>query len=418
MFENLVREKINSEKKKVIGLFPVSRDNVRKSELSPFVKNFIFNETQEITENDFLDELIEKGVKLMFNYTIRPKWTMLNYVYGSMESKSDNELRHKLKVFTFYKFYPDTILNYLDEETHLYVSKGKVELLINDTNEVLYNKLTTDISGVKIKNFLLNVFKLKYENEADINLESAIPFSFIKIFLEDKDYNDLLEKFGIIPSLKENTLVSYKDIIKVLTDKYTAHETKHEEKTEEKTEEKIEPKEEVKTDAQSDDEVFEPIIIPEQPQEKIEKEKIEVELPKKEIKEEKTPKKEINYTKYDIYSDDLVKERDAKEKEEKEKESEEETEIFTESDENEIGDQYQIKRLFNEKELNTLRDKVYGGSKTAMRNSFRELAKSDSWKEASSHLKNLFNEQKVNIYNKQVVKFIDALQEHFNSKEK
>ncbi|MBX7044427.1 MAG: hypothetical protein K1X86_01205 [Ignavibacteria bacterium] len=414
MFENLVREKINSEKKKVTALFPVSRDNVRKSELSPFVKNFIFNETQEITENDFLDELIEKGVKLMFNYTIRPKWTMLNYVYGSMESKSDNELRHKLKVFTFYKFYPDTILNYLDEETHLYVSKGKVELLINDTNEVLYNKLTTDISGVKIKNFLLNVFKLKYENEADINLESAIPFSFIKIFLEDKDYNDLLEKFDIIPSLKENTLVSYKDIIKVLTDKYTAHETKHEEKTEEK----IEPKEEVKTDAQSDDEVFEPIIIPEQPQEKIEKEKIEVELPKKEIKEEKTSKKEINYTKYDIYSDDLVKERDAKEKEEKEKESEEETEIFTESDENEIGDQYQIKRLFNEKELNTLRDKVYGGSKTAMRNSFRELAKSDSWKEASSHLKNLFNEQKVNIYNKQVVKFIDALQEHFNSKEK
>ncbi|MBS1513531.1 MAG: hypothetical protein JSS63_00765 [Bacteroidetes bacterium] len=414
MFENLVREKINSEKKKVIGLFPVSRDNVRKSELSPFVKNFIFNETQEITENDFLDELIEKGVKLMFNYTIRPKWTMLNYVYGSMESKSDNELRHKLKVFTFYKFYPDTILNYLDEETHLYVSKGKVELLINDTNEVLYNKLTTDISGVKIKNFLLNVFKLKYENEADINLESAIPFSFIKIFLEDKDYNDLLEKFDIISSLKENTLVSYKDIIKVLTDKYTTHETKHEEKTEEK----IEHNEEVKTDAQSDDEVFEPIIIPEQPQEKIEKEKIEVELPKKEIKEEKTPKKEINYTKYDIYSDDLVKERDAKEKEEKEKESEEETEIFTESDENEIGDQYQIKRLFNEKELNTLRDKVYGGSKTAMRNSFRELAKSDSWKEASSHLKNLFNEQKVNIYNKQVVKFIDALQEHFNSKEK
>jgi len=413
MFENLVKEKINSEKKKVIGLFPVSRDIVRKSELSPFVKNFIFNETQEITENDFLDELIEKGVKLMFNYTIRPKWTLLNYVYGSMESKSDNELRHKLKVFTFYKFYPDTIINYIDEETHLYVSKNKVELLLNDTNEVLYNKLTTDISGVKIKNFLLNVFKLKYENEADINLESAIPFSFIKIFLEDKGYDDLLEKFDVISNLKENTLVSYKDIIKVLTDKYTAHETKHEEKPDEKIYEQTENKEEATTDAQSNDEVFEPIIIPEHREEKI-----EVELPKKEAKEKKPAKKEINYSKYDIYSDDLVKERDAKEKEEKEKELEEETEIFAEAEDNELGDQYQIKRLFNEKELNSLRDKVYGGSKTAMRNSFRELAKAGSWKDASNHIKNLFNEQKVNIYNKQVVKFIDALQEHFNSKEK
>lgn len=409
MFENLVKEKISSEKKKVLGLFPVSRDKVRKSELSPFVKNFIFNETQEITENDFLDELIEKGVKLMFNYTIRPKWTLLNYVYGGIESKSDNELRHKLRVFTFYKFYPDTILNYLDEETHLYVSKSKVELLINDTNEVLYNKLTTDISGVKIKNFLLNVFKLKYENEADINLESAIPFSFIKIFLEDKCYGNLLGKFEIIPNLKENTLVSYKDIIKVLTDKYTVHEIKHNEKAEEK----IEPKEEIKTDAEASGKVFEPIIIPEQP-----KEKIEAELPKKETKEEKPVKKEINYSKYDIYSDDLVKERDAKEKEEKEKELEEETEIFAEAEDTELGDQYQIKRLFTEKELGVLRDKIYGGSKTAMRNSFRELAGAVSWKNAAYHLKNLFNEQKVNIYNKQVVKFIDALQEHFNSKEK
>ncbi len=137
MFESLVKEKINLEKSKIRLLSPVSREAIRKSELSPFIKNFIFNETQEITESDYLDELIEKGVKLQFNFTIRPKWTLLNYVYGSIESKSDNEIRHKLKVFTFYKFYPDTILNYLDEERHLYVSKNKVELLLNDVCVIL-----------------------------------------------------------------------------------------------------------------------------------------------------------------------------------------------------------------------------------------------------------------------------------------
>ncbi len=416
MFENLVKEKTNLEKNKIRLLSPVSRNSVAKSELSPFIKNFIFNETQEITESDYLDELIEKGVKLYFNFSIRPKWTLLNYVYGSIESKSDNEVRHRLRVFTFYKFYPDTILNYLDEETHLYVSKSKVELLLNDTNEVLYNKLSNEISGVKIKNFLINIFKLKYENESEINLESKIPFSFIKIFLEDKGYDDLLKKFDIISNIKESTLISYKDIIKVFTDKYTIHEVKHESKIEEIKEEK---------NTEKIDDAFEPIpdieIKPEvTPREK--KVKIEVPLSKDLKKDSKEPKKEqkkeINYTKYDIYSDDLIKEREEKEKEQEEIKTESETEIFSETLDNDTGDQYEIKRLFTEKELNTIRDKVYGGSKTSMRSSFRTLASVNNWKDAASHLKDLFNEQKVNIYNKQVVKFTDALQEHFLQKEK
>lgn len=416
MFESLVKEKTNSEKSKIRLLSPVSRNTVAKSELSPFIKNFIFNETQEITESEYLDELIEKGVKLQFNFTLRPKWTLLNYVYGSIESKSDNEIRHKLRVFTFYKFYPDTILNYLDEETHLYVSKSKVELLLKDTNEVLYNKLTNEISGVKIKNFLVNIFKLKYEDESKINLESSIPFSFIKIFLEDKEYDDLLKKFDVIPNLKENTLVSYKDIIKVLTDKYTVHEEKYAEKHEDKTEKKENKKEEI----------FEPITITQdniKEELRHEEKKIGIEIPKKEInkentKEVKTPKKEINYTKYDIYSDDLIKERDAKEKEEQENITEADEEVFSETHDNETGDQYQIKRLFTEKELTIIRDKIYSGSKTAMRNSFRTLAVMNTWKEAASHLKDLYNENKVHIYHKPVVKFTDALQEHFTNKEK
>lgn len=412
MFENLVKEKINLEKNKIRLLSPVSRDTVRKSELSPFIKNFIFNETQEITESDYLDELIEKGIKLQFNYTIRPKWTLLNYVYGSIESKSDNEIRHRLKVFTFYKFYPDTILNYLDEETHLYVSKGKIELLLNDTNEVLYNKLTNEISGVKIKNFLINVFKLKYENENEINLESTIPFSFIKIFLEDKGYHDLLKKFDAVPNLKDSTLISYKDIIKVFTDKYVITDGKHESKDEENLQDKSTGK-----PIEKIDDNFEPVPVKEvSPKEQ----KIKIELPLNESpakKESKEPKKEINYTKYDIYSDDLIKEREEKEKEQEEFKNEQQSEIFAETHDNDLTDHYEIKRLFTEKELNTLRDKIYGGSKNTMRNSFRVLAAAQSWKEAAAHLKNLFNEQKVNIYNKQVVKFTDALQEYFSQKE-
>jgi len=436
MFEKLVKEKINSEKSKIRLLNPVSKESVRKSELEVFTKNFIFNETPEITESEYLDELIEKSVKLQFNFTLRPKWTLLNYIYGGIDSKSDGEIRHKLKIFTFYRFYPDTILNYLNEERHLYVSRSKIDLLLKDTNEVLYNKLTNDITGVKIKNFLINVFKLKYEDESKINLESAVPFSFIKIFLEDKEYTDLLEKFNIIPDLKEHTLVSYKDIIKVLTDKYTALESA---KIEYKSESKIiditdkqrakdlqkDLPKEIKNQelkAETHDDVFE---IKKTEEETIES-KIEIDIPpvveqkaeaKHDPNKKKGNKKEVNYTKFDIYSDDLKKEQEEKDKEAEEKRKEEDKEIFSEV-EKEPADIYEISRLFTSREIGSVIEKIYKSNKMEMRSSFRALSKMKSWKDATKHIKNLFNDNKVNIYSKTTVMYTDVMQEYFINKEK
>jgi hypothetical protein len=65
-----------------------------------------------------------------------------------------------------------------------------------------------------------------------------------------------------------------------------------------------------------------------------------------------------------------------------------------------------------------IRDKIYAGSKNAMRSSFRALAAMSNWKDAAAHLKDLFNDNKVHIYHKQVVKFTDALQEYFTNKAK
>ena len=92
------------------------------------------------------------------------------------------------------------------------------------SNEAIHKKLTGDINNAKIKNFLLQIFLLKYDSESNYNLESTIPFSFIGIFLEDKSFLDLEKKFGVIKGINNETEISLKDIIKVMTDKYNIPE--------------------------------------------------------------------------------------------------------------------------------------------------------------------------------------------------
>ena len=48
----------------------------------------------------------------------------------------------------------------------------------------------------------------------------SIPFVFVRIFLEDKNFIELLEKFKVIDGLKDSDEVELKVLIKVLMNKY------------------------------------------------------------------------------------------------------------------------------------------------------------------------------------------------------
>ncbi len=49
--------------------------------------------------------------------------------------------------------------------------------------------------------------------------------------------------------------------------------------------------------------------------------------------------------------------------------------------------------------------------------SFEKLSECRSWKEASNHLKNIFQNNEVDIYNKEVITFVNVLNEYFKKLE-
>ena len=101
MFEKNIQRKVNDEIKKISTLESVSKNTIKYSDLDPFIKSFLDIELDEISDKDNLKKNIEKAVKLNFNYTIRPKWTITNYIFGSKDSKSVNEVLKKISILFF-----------------------------------------------------------------------------------------------------------------------------------------------------------------------------------------------------------------------------------------------------------------------------------------------------------------------------
>lgn len=367
MFEQIIQEKVNLETRKLYSLPDLSSESVRKSDLAGFIKNFLFLKSESLKDNNFIEkdeacELLENAIKLNLNYTLRPKWTILNFVFGAVESKPANEVQEILEIFEFYFFYQQLISNYITENALPIITKFKIRELIEETDNVLHSKLTSDISSIKIKNFFLQLFKLKYNDESFIGLESSIPYSFIRIFLSDKGYKDLHLKFSKINSIKYDWEFDLKTIIKIITDKY---------------DENLQQRESNSHSAKEDAEVV-PSYPGENKQDSYETINPEREKPEVIPEYKEYPTEEIE-TKPSIINK-------------------------------------RVKNLFKESELEHIVKRVYKGNREEMLNSFIELSNIVNWFYASEYLKNLFVKNNVKLHDRYVVLFTDVLAEYYRKK--
>lgn len=381
MFEEFVQNKIDRENEIIFSLSEINKEQIVKSGLSDFTKNYFLIEFDPHSGRDEISEQISKSNKLYFNYAIRPKWTLQTFLFKNFESRPPNDLLNKLNYFPFYKFYSESIQSFINESSPIFVTKTELSSIIDSTNNALYGKLTNDISNVKIKNFFLQIFLLKYETEANYNLESSVPYSFIKIFLEDKSYHSLADKFTGIKDLSEESGISLKDIIKILTDKYS-----------------YPVKEETSLADLSGNNSFIPekenVITIELP--------LETEMP---VASEKPVELKIAVEKEKIYSEELS---NAQEKS---------TVTNADIERNNSAKIKNLKDLFDEKQSEKILDRIYDSDIMKREKSFNKLSNYKTWFEASNHLKEVFLSNRVDIYNKDVVKFVNILNDYFKSKE-
>ena len=517
MIEKFVINKINQEHKifeDLWGSLPIdeklTQEKISKSSLSEFTKNYIVNVVDESGDRDEILDRISKANKLRFNYAIRPKWTLITYLFGNYESRPPTDISKKLDLFPFYNFYIDSINEVLRDNFSIFITRNEVSMIIDETNKALYRKLPTDINNAKIKNFFLQIYSLKY-NEQELNLESTIPYSFIRLFLNDKYYFDIEKKFQLVKGISDEYEISLKDVIKVLMNKYDFNEREPQEsvniedsgkpnsddspvqtpvqsasptilkfpsqtdKTNVKTAETIifedankdldtgtdveskpesksvppsesvdesksepgsEPKEEQSTDIQieekpepADDLKLDTVVIEESVQETTKEPEIGQKHEVK-SKDEKKPARKIKpFFQFRQDSKDKKKVESMVEpettpintsaKDMSEEMTGEVKDVFIEEEKKEpVAEEptSTIKKLFSEKQFDKILERVYKSDFEQTARSFMKLSNYKTWFEASNHLKSVFKNNEVDIYNKDVINFVDTLNDYFSER--
>jgi hypothetical protein len=429
MFEEIVEKKYRPLKAIADEQKSISVETIKNSDLPLFAINFLFAEQVEINDRDTLNALLEKSVKLIVNYSLRPKWTIVNFLFGGYDSKPADEILRKAEVFRFYRYYIDLITSHIKDNALMFLTQDDVKFLVDEANKVVLEKLVKNTSSVKIKNFFSQIYKLKYGEDKEINLDWSIPYLFIKLFLEDKEFQDLLDKFKIIPGLDDTMEIEMKTAIKVLTDKYyvnTDFFVLKDEKSSMKSEtsnaksetdiifneekEKI-PENNIELKDKAVEEKISPPVIDKIKPEEDEKPKgiirIIKNIPTKRFHKEKK----------------IVEEKiepvigDAKESTEEKTEKPAETEQVYKKRER-ISDEEKIKYIFKKEEIIVIQKRVFKDSKSAMYEAFDELEKFSTWQDASDFLKEIFLKNKVDLYNKYIVLFVDLLNDYFLKIEK
>jgi len=83
MLQNYLAFHITSESDKIKNFIINDIDDLNKSSLSKYIKDYV---KYKINDDEYsFDELhlmIEDAVKLKFNYTIRPCWTIKRFIFG------------------------------------------------------------------------------------------------------------------------------------------------------------------------------------------------------------------------------------------------------------------------------------------------------------------------------------------------
>jgi hypothetical protein len=429
MFEEIVNSKYEQLKNISDKIKNISVEEIKKSDLPLFTVNFLCTEQSVIEDRDTLNNLLEKSVKLSVNYTLRPKWTLINYLFGSYDSKPADEILKKAEVFGYYRYYTDLISNHIKDNALMFITQEEVEDLTEEANKVVLEKLVKETSGIKIKNFFSQIYKLKYGEDREINLDWSIPYLFIKLFLEDKGFQALIDKFKIIPGLDDSMEIEMKTAIKILTDKYYVNSdffilkdepanVKSDKLNVESETEILKKEEKIIDNTIKQEEKIDEKKIPTAEKNKTEEEekpkgiiRIIKNIPTKRIhKEKKILDNKITEEKpRRIVEEEPI--RDAV-KETKEDISGEKKEVFEKTiDSDNI---IKIKHLFKKDELDIIKKKVFKGSRGDMYDALEELGGFKTWQSASDYLKEIFAKNKVSLYNKHIVLFIDILSEHFS----
>ena len=168
---------------------------VRNSSLPPFIINFFEHsypvQHNLLTEAEF-ENTLNRAVIFNINYVIKPKNTLLKFLFGEVETRPSDYIRNRLEYFLFYNYYIDHIENFINLNSPVTVSVNQVEHLINVVNKQILAEVSNPSNGDSQR---LNLVKLLYIYFLDLAENNPIniklPKKILSAFFKDKGFTQI-----------------------------------------------------------------------------------------------------------------------------------------------------------------------------------------------------------------------------------
>jgi hypothetical protein len=380
----------------------INFSQIRNSALPPFIISFIEyyipNKNIPINKIDF-EEILKKAIIFNINYVIKPKNTILKFLFGDVETRPVNFIFHRLEYFQFYGYYTAQIYDFINLNSLEVVSYSQIEHLINEVN----SKLLEEITGQSKDPQRMNLVKLLYYFFHDLGennpINIKIPRKILSVYFQDKGFYDIKKR---VDNFFSNEIFIQEAIS--LMNPETQKAPKRgvdEEISEEKVKRIISEAKSLLINRETSILEVEKVLQAE--------EKLPLEIPEiniRLIRENESKIPEIEKRRLiideDIYSDDLMFVSQFKDLVPP-------VQLTEEEKHQKLLDDLFCETTFRKRILKT----VFSKDEKLFSESARLILSEKNWEKAASVIEEIFNKQKVDYFSEEAVKFVDIFHNHF-----
>ena len=153
---------------------------------------------QEVKKNkrfstEYISKLILHASSFTVNFLIRPKWSLLKFIFDEDEHKTSVEIKQILNYLYYYGYIKNILISYLDKKKILSMNKDEFAELLDKIEKLGIETYLDDVINTALKS-MAEFFNI------GTTQKSKIPLPGLQIFLKEKKLsnhiNCLEENFG------------------------------------------------------------------------------------------------------------------------------------------------------------------------------------------------------------------------------
>ena len=365
--------------------------NIKQSNFPPYIINFFdcsLKHKKIALKKEEFEKLLQNAVVFNINYVIKPKGTLLKFLFGSSDARPTEHVIERLCYFQFYRYYTDAIIEFIQLHSHPVISISQVEKLLNEINKKILDEISSDESSDTQR---LNLVKLPYHFFIDLTENNPIniklPKTVLSAFFQDKSFNEI----------KKRTDNFFKEDIFI----QEAVELMKKKKEEEKKAEDVQSKAAEKTLQNSKSGFLNTEITAREIDKTKPVEQEQTEMRTEFIEEVIGTEIKQSILDKNIYSEELlsVSAND---------------ELRPEENIYEDWKEKILDKLFCEEHYRIrIVKKLFGRDEDIFKKFMFKLFDINNWETASEFIDNYFTKNKIDYYSEEAVKFVDIMNDHF-----